>query len=225
MSRFAALLFDFDGVLIDSEYEGNRHLAQWLTANGHPHSPQEAMHHYMGLAGKDFLSAIESRIGRALPDDFHEARRQEDLRAMEEGVAAIAGAVDFVRSLPADFPKAVVSSSPTRWIDRHLRHLGLREAFGDHIYSGREHVARGKPAPDLYLYAADRLGVAIGDCAILEDSPVGATGAVASGGYVIGMCMGTHCAAGHDERLRAIGVAAIAPDYAAVQRELAIGAG
>ncbi|MEK9212187.1 HAD family hydrolase [Sphingomonas sp. 2378] len=220
MSRFAALLFDFDGVLIDSEYEGNRHLAEWLTANGHPHSPEEAMHHYMGLAGKDFVAAIEGRIGYVLPDSFYEARAAEDLRAMEEGVAAIAGAVDFVLSLPGDFPKAVVSSSPTVWLDRHLRHLGLREVFGEHVYSGREHVTKGKPAPDLYLYAADRLAVRIEDCAILEDSPVGATGAVASGGYVIGMCMGTHCAVGHDQRLREIGVAAIAQDYADVRREL-----
>ncbi|WP_230481597.1 HAD family hydrolase [Sphingomonas sp. Leaf21] len=220
MSRFAALLFDFDGVLIDSEYEGNRHLAEWLTANGHPHTPEEAMHHYMGLAGKDFVTTIEARIGHTLPEHFYAARRDEDARAMEEGVAAIEGAVDFVRSLPADFPKAVVSSSPTVWLDRHLRHLGLREAFGDHVYSGREHVARGKPAPDLYLFAAERLGVAIADCAILEDSPVGATGAVASGGHVIGMCMGTHCAVGHDQRLREIGVAAIAQDYEDVRREL-----
>jgi len=220
MSRFAALLFDFDGVLIDSEYEGNRHLAEWLTANGDPHSPQEAMHHYMGLAGKDFIATIEGRIGHTLPESFYEARRAEDVRAMAEGVAAIGGAVAFVKSLPADFPKAIVSSSPTVWIDQHLRHIGLRDLFGEHIYSGREHVTRGKPAPDLYLHAAEQLGVRIEDCAILEDSPVGATGAVASGGHVIGMCMGTHCAIGHDQRLRDIGVAAIAQDYEDVRREL-----
>lgn len=220
MSRFAALLFDFDGVLIDSEYEGNRHLAEWLTANGHPHSPQEAMHHYMGLAGKDFIATIEGRIGHTLPESFYEARRAEDVRAMAEGVAAIGGAVAFVKSLPADFPKAIVSSSPTVWIDQHLRHIGLRDLFGEHIYSGSEHVTRGKPAPDLYLHAAERLGVRIEDCAILEDSPVGATGAVASGGHVIGMCMGTHCAIGHDQRLRDIGVAAIAQDYEDVRHEL-----
>ncbi|WP_428969335.1 HAD family hydrolase [Sphingomonas sp. Xoc002] len=220
MSRFAALLFDFDGVLIDSEYEGNRHLAEWLTANGHPHSPQEAMHHYMGLAGEDFIATIEGRIGHTLPESFYEARRAEDVRAMAEGVAAIGGAVAFVKSLPADFPKAIVSSSPTVWIDQHLRHIGLRDLFGEHIYSGREHVTRGKPAPDLYLHAAEQLGVRIADCAILEDSPVGATGAVASGGHVIGMCMGTHCAIGHDQRLRDIGVAAIAQDYEDVRREL-----
>ena len=75
---------------------------------------------------------------------------------------------------------------------------------------------RGKPAPDLYLHAADALGVAIADCAIIEDSPVGATGAVASGGYVIGLCAGTHCAPDHADRLRAIGVDAIADDFAEV---------
>ena len=85
MSRFAALLFDFDGVLIESEYEGNRHLAEWLSANGHPHTPEEAMAHYMGLAGPDFVSAIEARIGRALPDSFREAREVEKVEKVEAG--------------------------------------------------------------------------------------------------------------------------------------------
>ena len=84
-----------------------------------------------------------------------------------------------------------MSSSSTRWLYRHLDHIGLSGAFGDHVYSGAEHVTNGKPAPDLYLYAADQLGVAIADCAIIEDSPVGATGAVASGGHVIGLCAGS----------------------------------
>ena len=140
---------------------------------------------------------------------------------MAEGVEAVAGAIDFVRALPASLPRAVVSSSGTRWLHRHLELTGLADAFGDHVYSGAEHVERGKPAPDLYLYAADRLGVPIADCAIIEDSPIGATGAVASGGYVIGLTAGSHCAPGHDDRLRAIGVDAIAPDFGTVARLLA----
>ena len=82
-------------------------------------------------------------------------------------------------------------------------------------------MTRGKPAPDLYLFAADRLGVAIGDCAIVEDSPVGATGAVASGGHVIGLCAGNHCAPDHADRLRAIGVAAVASSFDEVTALLA----
>jgi len=211
--RFAALLFDFDGVLIESEYIGNKHVADFLTSIGHPTTPEQSMANFMGYAGKDFLDRVEAWIGRALPEDFFAAREAEDARVMAEGIGEVAGAVAFVRSLPTDLPKAVVSSSSTRWIRRHLEHIGLSDAFGDHLYSGREHVERGKPAPDLYLYGADKLGVAIGDCAIIEDSQVGATGAVASGGYVIGLCAGNHCAPDHADRLRAIGVAAVASSF------------
>lgn len=215
-SRYAAVLFDFDGVLIESEYAGNRQIAEYLTGIGHPTTPEESMASFMGLAGADFLAAVESHIGRPLPDDFHTARAAEDERVMQEGIGAVAGAVAFVRSLPPELPKAIVSSSSTVWIRRHLDHIGLVQAFRDHLYSGREHVARGKPAPDLYRYAADRLGVAIGDCVILEDSPVGATGAVASGATVIGLVAGSHCGPGHAERLRALGVHVIARSFAEV---------
>ena len=211
--RFAALLFDFDGVLIESEYIGNKHIADFLTSIGHPTTPEESMANFMGYAGKDFLDRVEAWIGRALPEDFFAAREAEDARVMAEGIGEVAGAIAFVRSLPRELPKAVVSSSSTRWIRRHLEHIGLSDVFGDRLYSGREHVERGKPQPDLYLYAADKLGVAIDDCAIIEDSQVGATGAVASGGYVIGLCAGNHCAPDHADRLRAIGVAAVASNF------------
>jgi len=218
--RFKALLFDFDGVLIESEYVGNKQIADYLTSIGHLTTPEQSMANFMGYSGADFLAKIEAWIGRPLPADFHSARAAEDERVMAEGIGEVAGAVDFVQSLPADLPKAVVSSSSTRWIRRHLDHIGLAGAFGDHLYSGREHVARGKPAPDLYLYAADQLGVAIADCAIVEDSIVGATGAVVSGGYVIGLCAGSHCAPDHAARLRAVGVDAVAPDFAVVYKLL-----
>ncbi|HEX8302151.1 HAD family phosphatase [Sphingomonas sp.] len=211
--NFDAIIFDFDGVLLESEYAGNRQIAEYLTNMGHPTTPEESMANFMGLAGKDFLAAIERWIGHALPGDFHAAREAEDRRAVEEGIAEVAGAVAFVRSLPADLPRAIASSSSTPWITAHLDHLGIRDAFGDHIYSGREHVTRGKPAPDLYLFAAARLGIPIERCVILEDSPVGATGAVASGATVIGLCAGRHCGIGHADRLRALGVRHIAHDF------------
>ena len=215
---YAGLLFDFDGVLIESEYAGNRQLADWLTTAGYPTSPEDSMANFMGLAGPDFLAAIERWIGGPIPDSFHAAREAEDIRAMADGIDAVAGAVAFVRSLPAALPRAVVSSSPTRWIRRHLDHIGLSDAFGDHIYSGREHVTKGKPAPDLYWHGATAIGVPIERCAIIEDSPVGARGAVASGGYVIGLCAGTHCGIGHDARLRDLGVQTVAHDFAEVAR-------
>jgi HAD superfamily hydrolase (TIGR01509 family) len=218
-----AIIFDFDGVLLESEYAGNRHIADLLTELGHPTDVEEALTHFSGLNGADFIAAIEARIGTALPPEFHEKRRVEDRRVLREGLAAVAGAVEFVRALPPDLPRAVASSSSVRWIATHLDHLGLRHAFGDHLYSGSEHVDRGKPAPDLYLYAAQQLDVPIERCTIIEDSEVGAKGAVASGALVIGLVAGSHCLPGHDERLRALGVREVAHSFDEVGRLLGLG--
>ncbi len=211
--KIAGLIFDFDGVLIDSEFVGNAQIAAYLSEAGYPTTVEQSMAQFMGLADRDFHAAVERWIGGPLPDSFHTARAAEDARVLAEGIAEIAGAVAFVRGLPAQLPRAIASSSSTRWITRHLDHIGLRDAFGDRIFSGKEHVSRGKPAPDLYWHAAAALGVPIERCAIIEDSPVGAAGAVASGAYVIGFCGGQHCSADHAERLRALGVAAIATSF------------
>jgi len=217
-----ALILDFDGVLLESEYAGNRHLAELLTELGHPTGVDEALGHFSGLNGADFIAAIEARIGAALPPEFHERRAIEDRRVLREGLAAVAGAVEFVRALPPELPKAVASSSSVQWIATHLGHLGLRDAFGDHIYSGGQHVSRGKPAPDLYWYAAEQLGVPIAKSVIIEDSAVGAKGALASGARVIGLVAGAHCLPGHDERLRALGVDEIAYGFDDVRRLLGL---
>ncbi|MES2986624.1 MAG: HAD family phosphatase [Pseudomonadota bacterium] len=216
--RFDAILFDFDGVLIESEYSGNKHIAEFLSAAGHPTSPEDSMANFMGYSGDDFRQRLEKWIGGPLPANWDTERLAENERVMAEGIEEVAGATAFVRSLPADLPKAVVSSSSTRWLHAHLAHLGLAEIFGEHVYSGAEHVTRGKPAPDIYVFAATQLGVPIERCVILEDSPVGATGAVASGAAVIGLCAGSHCAADHADRLRALGVQHIAHDFGAAAR-------
>jgi HAD superfamily hydrolase (TIGR01509 family) len=223
MPRPAAIIFDFDGVLLESEFEGNRELAAMLTDLGHHHSVEETLRHYVGLAGPDFIGAIEARIGTRLPPEFHDRLRQKSIEALRDGIAAVVGAVQFVESLPSDLPRAVASSSSTRWIRGHLGHLGLADAFGDHIYSGREHVERGKPEPDVYIHAAGQLGIAIEDCAIIEDSPVGVRGALASGARVIGLAAGSHCLDDHDEMLRGLGVREIAYNFHDVRRLLGLG--
>ena len=220
MSNIQAIIFDFDGVLLESELELNRLTAEFLTELGHPTSLEDSLRHFMGLTGREVIEVIEARIGAELPDEFHRRMKESGTRALEEGIAAVAGAIDFVRSLPDSLPKAVASSSSTKWISGHLRHLGLEDAFGDHLYSGREHVERGKPAPDLYLHAAGQLGVAIGHCVILEDSTVGVAGALASGARVIGLAAGSHCLDGHDQRLRELGVREIAHSFDDVRRLL-----
>lgn len=222
MLRPQALIFDFDGVLLESEFESNRHLAALLTELGHPTRSDEALTHFSGLAGPDFVAAIERRIGGSLPAEFRDRRKEEAERAMREGIAAVEGAVEFVRSLPPELPKAVASSSRTVWIRTHLQRLGLAGQFGEHLYSGAEHVERGKPAPDLYLHAAAELGVPIVKCAIIEDSEVGASGALASGGKVIGLAAGLHCLDGHADRLRALGVEYVASSFVEVKQLLGL---
>ena len=211
--KFDAIIFDFDGVLLESEYAGNRQIADYLTAKGHPITPEESMANFMGLSGEAFLAAVEAWIGRTLPGDFHAARAEEDARVLAEGIEAVAGAVAFIESLPPHLPRAIASSSSSEWIQTHLDHLGLAHHFEGRIFSGHEHVEHGKPAPDIYLHAADAMGVDISRTLIIEDSPVGVTGAVASGAEVIGLCAGSHCPPDHADRLRALGVHHIAMSF------------
>ena len=222
MPDFGAIIFDFDGVLLESEYEGNRELAALLTEFGYPHEIEDTLRLYVGLSGGSFIGAIEEKIGTALPPEFHDRLKEMSSRALQEGVAAVAGAIEFVRSLPEETPKAVASSSSTRWVKGHLDNLKIADAFADHVYSGREHVARGKPAPDLYLYVAERLRTPIERCVIIEDSRVGATGALASGARVIGLAAGSHCLEDHGEMLKSLGVTEVAYSFAEVRSLLGL---
>ena len=222
MIEFDAIIFDFDGVLLESEFEANHQLAELLTELGHPHDAADTIRHYTGLSGDDFVAAVERRIEARLPPEFHDRMKEKSRQALKEGIEAVAGAVEFVRALPPDLPKAVASSSSTKWIRGHLAHLGLTDAFGEHVYSGHEHVERGKPAPDIYLLAAERLGVDIARSVILEDSEVGATGAVASGATVIGIAAGRHCSDGHADMLRAKGITHVAHSFDEVARLLGV---
>ena len=211
--RFDGIIFDFDGVLIESEHEINRLIARLLTDLGHPTTARETTEHFTGLSGQQFIDAVEARIGRSLPTDFHQTMRAAGARAMTRRDRG-SGRRDRLRPLlTPTLPKAVASSSSTRWVRAHLDHLGLADVFGPHIYSGKEHVERGKPHPDLYLHAAQALGIDIRETLIIEDSKVGATGALASGATVIGLAAGKHCFDDHADMLRAVGVREVAHDF------------
>ncbi len=210
------IIFDFDGVLIESEYVGNQQIARTLTGLGYPTTVEQALASFVGLGGREFLDAVVAHIGEPVPDAFHEARKAEDARVLADGIDVIVGAVEFVRGLPAKLPRAIASSSTTHWIETHLAHIGLRDVFGPHIYSGREHVTRGKPAPDIYLFAARQIGIEITRTLIIEDSPVGVRGAVASGAHVVGLAVGQHCGPRHAEILWQAGAPTVACDFAAI---------
>ena len=149
MISFDAIIFDFDGVLLESELELNRLTAELLTNLGAPTTLEEALQFFTGLTGPDLMKVIENRLGGPVPTSFNEEMRRASARALDGGLEPLIGAVDFVRALPPALPRAVASSSSTRWIRTHLDHLGLRDSFEPHIYSGKEHVARGEAEPDL----------------------------------------------------------------------------
>ena len=222
MISFDAIIFDFDGVLLESELELNRLTAELLTNLGAPTTLEEALQFFTGLTGPDLMKVIENRLGGPVPTSFNEEMRRASARALDEGLEPLIGAVEFVRALPPALPRAVASSSSTRWIRTHLDHLGLRDSFEPHIYSGKEHVTRGKPEPDLYLHAAQELGIDIVRAVILEDSRVGATGALASRATVIGLAAGRHCLDGHGEMLRDVGVEHVAHSFDEVRHLLGL---
>ena len=154
---------------------------------------------------------IEAEIGRPLPADFR-ARAKAAFELRVDEVTAVAGVEAFLDSLPP-IPKAVASSSPTRWLSGSLERFGLSHHFEGRLFSAAEHVERGKPHPDIYLHAARALGVSPSQVLVLEDTPTGVKSAVAAGMTVVGLCAGLHCGPGHGERLKSAGADFIAGSY------------
>ena len=172
------------------------------------------MERYIGLNWRDTIAIIEAGIGRPLPENFRpRIKRAFELRLDE--VNAVAGVEAFLDSLPP-LPKAVASSSPTSWLRGSLERFGLAHHFGDRLFSAAEHVARGKPNPDIYLHAARELGVEPAEVLVLEDTAPGVTAAKAAGMTVVGLCAGLHCGGDYGDRLRAAGADHIAGSYAEV---------
>jgi len=166
---------------------------------------------YIGLHWTDTCAAIEAEIRRPLPADF-KASTSEAFQLRLDEVTAVEGVEAFLDALPP-MPKAVASSSPTRWLRSSLERLGLARHFGDRLFSAAEHVGRGKPHPDIYLYAARQLGVEAGNVLVLEDTAPGVAAARAAGMMVAGLCAGRHCVPGYGERLRAAGADAVVGSY------------
>jgi HAD superfamily hydrolase (TIGR01509 family) len=208
------LIFDFDGVIADSEVLSNAVLAEALTGLGHPITAEEAVDRYIGLHWADTCARIEAEIGRPLPPGF-KVRTSEAFQRRLHEVKAVAGVADFLDSLPP-IPKAVASSSPTRWLRASLERFGLARHFEERLFSAAEHVSRGKPHPDIYLHAARELGVEASEVLVLEDTAPGVTAARAAGMHVVGLCAGLHCGPGYGDRLRSAGTAAVVDTYAEV---------
>ena len=199
------LIFDCDGVLVDSEVLSCRIDAEFLTEIGVPYTAEEIARQFLGVSLKTMISRIESERDCKLPDDFSEKLNRTLFARFETDLKPIDGVRDAILSLP--FPRCVASSSIPERIALSLRVTGLADLF-DNIFSSTQ-VARGKPAPDLFLHAASRMNTLPEECLVIEDSIAGVQAARAAGMRVIGFVGGSHCGPGHAEKLRQVGAQAV----------------
>ncbi|MFG2790657.1 HAD family hydrolase [Streptomyces sp. NPDC048419] len=185
--RYDLVIFDNDGVLVDSEPISNRLLAAYLTELGHPTSYEESLRDYMGSAMHRIHDLVEERTGRKLPADFDDVFHARVFAAFERDLEPVVGAVGLLEKLAADeVPYCVASSGSHERIRVGHRKTGLDRWFDEGRVFSSQDVGRGKPAPDLFLYAAERMGVAPERCVVVEDSPLGVRAANAAGMDVYG---------------------------------------
>ncbi|GAA1552725.1 HAD family phosphatase [Kribbella lupini] len=179
------VIFDNDGVLVDSERLANTILAELLTEAGLPYTFEEAVRDFMGGSMVSMRQKTEAQLGRPLPADLEDRYHQRlfdgfaNLQAVE-GVGAVLDHLDGIGT-----PYCLASSGTHQRIHTALTAVGFWDRFEGRIFSS-EDVEHGKPAPDLFLYAASTLGVKPADCVVVEDSPLGVAAANAAGMKVFG---------------------------------------
>lgn len=213
----SAIIFDCDGVLVDSERIAIAVEREHLARVGLLYETTDYLGRFVGLTTSDFHHAVESDHwalhGRSLPDRFFEDLKSECLARYETELQAFEDLEAFLEVF--DGAVAVASSSSGPMLRRKLKITNLHARFDPHIYSGDD-VARGKPDPDLFLLAAEKLGHDPGDCLAIEDSTNGVRAAVAAGMEVWGFTGGGHADAGLGGRLQGAGAARVFADYAAI---------
>ena len=212
------IIFDCDGDLIDSEVISCAVEADVLSAEGYEVSAQEVAERFMGRPAKVMVEMVEDALGRKLPDDFLEKLDTKIIRAYRDRLNAVEGVADTVRSL--ETPYCVASSSAPAKLFTGLVEAGLVELFYPNIFS-TVLVKNGKPDPDLFLHAADRMGVDPRHAVVVEDSPAGVKAALRAGMEVIGFVGGKHAGPEHASTLRKAGATTILTRFADLPRELA----
>ena len=194
------VIFDCDGVLVDSELIDMRIRSERLRAAGFTITSQDLAD--ARNSGTSLTATIEERFERSLPTGFMEATRAEIMRTFTDELRAIDGVGDLLRAL--DIPICVASNSHPDRVRHSLKVTALWQFFDPHVFSATM-VSKGKPAPDLFLLAAERLKVSPAFCLVVEDSTHGVIAARAAGMEVVGFCGGSHCQEGHVDRLLSAG--------------------
>jgi HAD superfamily hydrolase (TIGR01509 family) len=202
--NFDLIIFDCDGVLVDSEVISCRVHADVLTRHGYPISAEQVRQRFLGRTTHDATAEVERQLGRPLGETYDLERRTTLLAALADKVEAIPHLHDTLDAIDARI--CVASSAAHDKIFTTLSRTGLYQRFAPNIFSGTQ-VSHGKPAPDLFLLAAGQMAALPGRCVVIEDSIPGVTGARAAGMTVLGFHGGSHCRPGDGEVLRAAGAA------------------
>lgn len=187
--KFEAILFDCDGVLVDSEPITNGILRDMLDESGWAMTSAECMHFFVGKAVRDERVAIEARTGQPLTEDWMQRFYERRNHALDARLEIIAGAHAAVQAACAHTQQRIAcASGADRFkVNMQLTKVGLMDFFEGRIFSGQE-MARSKPAPDVYLAAALHLNAPAAQCLVIEDSITGITAGVAAGATVWAYC-------------------------------------
>jgi HAD superfamily hydrolase (TIGR01509 family) len=199
---FDLIIFDCDGVLVDSEVISCRAHSELLTRHGYPITPDQVLDRFLGMSDREARLMIESETGRKLPEDFENQVKQATLRFYADDLRAIPHVGEAIAAI--GLPRCVASSGTPEKIRHGLTCAGLYDLLAPNIFSASE-VERGKPAPDLFLFAAGQMQAAPARCLVIEDSLPGIAGAVAADMTVLGFHGGSHCPPGYGDTLRAAG--------------------
>ena len=212
------VIFDCDGVLIDSEILADRVVLEYC-ADCFPEidfSPWQAQ--MTGVMTRDIINSMEAKLAIQFPADADQAILQRLDETLHEQIQPIEGIAQALAAI--NKPKAVVSNSDSGHVRRMLIRTGIIEHFNEQIF-GADQVERPKPHPDLYLHAAENLGVKPTDCIVIEDSVTGATAALSAAMSVIGFIGGGHATAVHGDRLRELGIEHVIDNMAQLPAKLA----
>ncbi len=225
LDRHDALIFDCDGVLVNSEQIALTVEIELLAALGVDYPPPEYQRRYAGTSERGFREALRSdaraRFGVELSERFFDELSATIRAAFETRLAPIDGAYALAAGWPK--PKAVASSSAQSHLDFKLARTGFAALFGKHVYSA-ERVPAGKPDPAVFLLAAQGLGALPERCVVIEDSVNGVVAAKRAGMTAIGFAGGGHCLDGHAEELLAAGADVVFATHAEIARQLDIAA-
>ncbi len=205
------VIFDCDGVLVDSELLASRLLAEALAAEGYPVTAADCRARFTGISIRSVIEIIEAERGIPLPVDFEDRVRANDLQVFARELKAVPGIAQALAQIPT--AKCVASSGAPEKIRHSLTVTGLIGFFEPHLFSAHM-VKRGKPAPDLFLFAAAAMGADAARCVVVEDSTAGVAAARAAGMPVLGFAGGGHAGDGYGAMLAAAGAARVFDDMA-----------